>query len=309
MDNRLLKQAADHALGEAGQSPSRLVLIHNGAAVCVTVAVTVITFYLNKQMQAAPGLAGLTTRTTLSFLSLLFTLGSSLLIPFWELGYLRAALCHGRKETATVSTLLEGFRRFLPSLRLFLLLGAVFLGVGFFCLQASSVVFMLTPFSAGFVEAADALLSAEAVLDEAAVYSLIPHMVPMYIIFGILLLVVLVPVLYKYRLAVWSIMDNAPGALAAMGVSLRAMRHRRWELFRLDVSFWWFYALQLLIPLLSYADLLLPYLGVNVNATAAFWVCFLAGQGLQLFLAWRFLPKVQTTYALAYDYLTKPQTP
>lgn len=309
MDNRLLKKSADDALAELGQSPSRLVLIHNGAAVCVTVAITAITFFLDRQVSAAPGLAGLPLRTTLSFIQLLLTLASALLIPFWELGYQRVALCHGRKEPATAATLLEGFRRFLPSLRLFLLLGAVFLGVGFFCLQAANVVFMLTPFSAGFVEAAEALLSAEAVLDEAAVYSLIPHMVPMYIIFGILLLAVLVPVLYKYRLAVWSIMDNAPGALAAMGVSLRAMRYRRWELLRLDVSFWWFYALQLLIPLLSYGDLLLPYLGVSANPTAAFWLCFLAGQGLQLFLAWRFLPKVQTTYALAYDFLTKPQTP
>lgn len=309
MDNRLLKQAADHALAEAGQSPSRLVLIHNGAAVCVTVAITVITFFLDRQVSAAPGLSGLPMRTTLSFIQLLLSLTSALLIPFWELGYQRVALCHGRKEPATAATLLEGFRRFLPSLRLFLLLGAVLLGVGFFCLQAANVIFLFTPFSTGFMEAANTLMSAEAVLDEAAVYSLIPHMVPMYIIFGILLLAVLVPVLYKYRLAAWSIMDNAPGALAAMGMSVRAMRHRRWELFWLDVSFWWFYALQLLIPLLSYADLLLPYLGINVNSTAAFWICFLAGQGLQLFLAWRFLPRVQTTYALAYDYLTKPQTP
>lgn len=309
MDIRFLKKSAGDALAQAKESPARLVLIHNGAAVCVTVAVTLITFYLNKQMNAAPGLAGLTTRTTLSFISMLLTAGSSLLIPFWELGYLRAALCHGRKEEATVSTLFEGFRRFLPSLRLFLLLGALLLAVGFFCLQAATTIFMLTPFSNAFAEAADKLLSAEAVLDAATLESLLPHMFPMYIIFGILLLIVLVPMLYKYRLAQWSIMDNAPGALAAMGMSVRAMRHRRWELFRLDVSFWWFYALQLLIPLLSYADLLLSYVGVKANTDVIFWACFLAGQGLQLFLAWRFLPKVQTTYALAYDCLTKPQTP
>ena len=77
------------------------------------------------------------------------------------------------------------------------------------------------------------------------------------------------------------------------------------NLFLLDLSFWWFYALQAGAVVLSYGDGIAAGLEITlpVSAGAAALISYLLYGAAMLALFWRFGSYVQTTYAVAYDTL------
>ena len=117
---------------------------------------------------------------------------------------------------------------------------------------------------------------------------------------GLVLLVVMIPLFYRLRLVEYSLMDGQDKAIKNMLVSNMQMRYNCLWMFKLDVSFWWYFLLQGLAAVVAYGDVIL-----GVQGDVAYWVCFLASAAIQLVLGWKFLPYVQTSYALAYDEITK----
>ena len=84
----------------------------------------------------------------------------------------------------------------------------------------------------------------------------------------------------------------------------------RWNLFRLDLSMWWYYAAMLVSAAIGYGDQLLPDLGVTLPFSDTV-SCFLfPGVYLAMtFVIFYFLRnRVEVTYALAYDSL-RPREP
>lgn len=306
MDIPTLKTSAAEHLAAAPYSPRKLVLLHTGAALVLSLILTLANYLLTKQIDTTGGLAGIGTRTVLSAIQMFLSIAGAAVMPFWEFGFLRAALNISRREPAQPTTLLEGFRRFGPVLRLLLLRGALFVAVAFFCLQGATMIFMMSPLSFSFMEAAEALIESGAAIDPAAVDGLMVHMIPLYLLWAALLCLFLIPLMYRYRLADWAVMDDAPGARAAMKMSKRWMFLRRKKLFRLDLSFWWYYGLMLLAAGLAYGDQLLSLLGVPLNGDWAFFGFYLLSMAVQFAIAWRFAPQVQTTYAVAYDTFRTP---
>lgn len=304
-----LKTNAADCLSAAPYSPRKLALLHSGAAVAVSLLLTLVNFLLTRQMDATSGLSGITTRAVLSFIQTMLMLVATVAMPFWEFGFYRAALNLSRREPAGPATLLSGFRRFGVVLRLFLLRTGLAIGITIACLQAATILFMLSPWSEMTMVTAEQLLASGDALDETAIAQMMQTMYPVYILFAVLLCVLLLPILYRFRLADWAVMDDTPKALRAMGLSSYWMHGRRTWLFRLDLSFWWYYALMSFSSLLAYGDLLLPAFGVPLNKDLAFFGFYLLSAAVQLLTAWRFAPQVQTTYALAYDALRaeKPQ--
>lgn len=311
MDIPMLKQRAGDCLSGAASPPRYLALIHTAAALAVSLVTTLISFLLTRQVDNTGGLGGLGTRTVLQTVRLLVILAGTAAIPFWHLGYLRAALCTARGQGADLRTLPEGFRRFGISLRLMLLRTLLICLIAVLCMQLSSFLFMLSPFSLGFLEQVQTLLTTgdPSALTEADILGILPSIYPLYGILAVVLGVVLIPLLYRLRLADWFVMDDAPGALAALKQSSRRMRGHRFWLFRLDLSFWWYYGLQLLSGALAYGDLLLELTGLKSGSDGFFWLFYGSSLGLQLLAGWRFLPRVQTAYALAYDHLRSAPEP
>ena len=102
----------------------------------------------------------------------------------------------------------------------------------------------------------------------------------------------------------------AAGALAALRDSRMMTKGNRWNLFRLDLSMWWYYAAVLASAAVAYGDQLLPTLGVTfpLSDTAAYFV-FLGVYLAVIFVIYYFLrSRVEVTYALAYDSL-RPREP
>ena len=124
IESRKLKQQTLQQLSEASYDPKRLALIHAGVALACSLVLTVINYLLSGGIAGTGGLDGIRTRTILmsaqSVLSLVLTVG----MPFWEYGFVAAAMGYARKEQVGPRDLTRGFRQFGPLLRLMLLLTA-----------------------------------------------------------------------------------------------------------------------------------------------------------------------------------------
>lgn len=298
MDIQMVRAMARERVENARYPAKRLALLFVGATVAVGFLLTLVSFLLDRQMASHGGLGGLGTRTMLTMIQTLLMAVSTLVMPFWNLGYTDAVLATARGEAAEPRRLLGGFRRVFPAIRLFLLQAAVVMGVCFFGMQAGSILYMLSPASDGAMIFLEQMMQDVTVIDEAMALQILKLMWPMYALIGVVILALLVPISYRLRLTEFSLMDGEEKALKNMVNSNRKMRGNCWKFFRLDLSFWWYYLLQALAATLAYGDALFP-------GEVAYWGFYIASGVAQLLVGYFFMPRVMTTYAVAYEELTK----
>ena len=303
MEIRQLKAMAQERVNSARFDARKLALLFTAAGVVLSVVLTLVSFILSKQMESTGGLGGIGIRTVLSAVQMLTLLGGTLVMPFWNLGYTRAALDTVRDGGAEPRTLLEGFRLFLPAVRLFLLQSALITLIVVVGIQAGTMLYMLSPVSMAAMDVVESLLAGgeAALADPAAMEKLVSVFWPMYLLIAVVLLAALIPVLYRLRLVEFSLVDGMEKALQNMALSNFRMRGKCFWMFKLDISFWWYYLLQGLAVVLAYTDVLFG------GGAVAYWVCYLLSAAAQIVIGWAFLPRVQASYALAYEALTKEE--
>lgn len=311
MDIPELKRSADRALGNADYSPRRLVLIHTGAALAVSLVLSLISYYVGS-LSTAGGLSGMGTQSALTTAQVVLQAVWQVASPFWQAGLVFAALCYARNRQVAPGSLLQGFRRFKPMLSSYLLRGVQYLGIGFVSIYLSSMVYMLMPFASPVYEAAmqvteDPSLDVYVLLGDSMMGVVLGYMAVFLVVFGVLAL----PVYYRYRMVNYIIMDQpGVGGMQAMFQS-RAMTRRRMELFKVDLSFWWFYVLEALLTVLCYGDMILEALGVAlpVSDGVAYWGFQLLAMAGQLGLYCWAKPKLEVTYACCYEELSQSPEP
>lgn len=303
-----LKNNTARSLDRAGYDPKKLALIHSGAALALSLVVTVLQFVLDRGIANTGGLSGIGLRTFLSTIQMTLSVSIMLLMPFWNAGFSYSALRISQGNEAAPNSLFAGFRRFLPLMRLFLLQMLLYFAITLLCNNLASTLYLLTPFSDGLMEILEPMMddpeALVAALSEGALtQQLLPHLIGMYVITGILLAILGIPMFYRLRMAVFAMMDQPRiGALMAFGISGQLMRRHRFRLFRLDLHFWWFYLAQLLLSVIGCLDILLPVLGISLpfQADVSFFLFYVIYLGLQLVLSWQVSTRVQTTYAHFY---------
>lgn len=305
-----LKAAAADALC-AAPDRRKLILLWAGVSTALPLLASVLHFILEFQIADTGGLSGIGPRSILSTLQSLLSFSTSVLLPFWSLGYIAAILRFARRETAGYPCLLDGFRRFGPALRLMLLELFICAVICFLCIQVGSTVLSFTPLAEpvyAFLNDSQQMLLT-GVIDESLLAAMTKAMIPILAICGVLCAIVLIPVIYHLRLARLILMD-APrcGALFALRESLLLMRKNCMHLLKLDLSFWWYYLAQVLLSLLCYGDIILPMLGVSLpfNEYAAYFIFYIGALLAQFVLLYYCSARVQTTYALFYDTLRTP---
>ena len=135
--------------------------------------------------------------------------------------------------------------------------------------------------------------------------------IPMLLMLLVFYCLLVVPVLYLFRMAPYCLLeDPRAGAIAALRKSRAMMRRNRWNLLKLDVSLWWYYALSLIPMALCYGDVLLPMFGITLpfSATVAYFLCYGLYIVAQFLYCYLFQNSVEVTYAKAYEALKpKPQ--
>lgn len=298
-----------------GKDSRKLAMIHAGITAAVMLVITLLQQALFLGIGQTGGLSGMGTRSMLQTIQTVLQWANMLLVPFWNLGFLFAALCWTRDQYARPGDLLKGFHRFGPYLRLMLIKGALIFLVVVLTSNVSSMFYMLTPQAMelmALIESVNmdmnALNQLLAEMTQGQMAALIRTMLPMLIIWAALSIALLIPVFYRMRMAEWVILDHPGiGAVAAIFLSFKLTRRRCLWLFRLDLKFWWYYGLQLLCQVLLYADVLLTLLGVQLPIGSGAMYLLTVGMYLVSYFAvmTAFRPLVETTYAGAYDGFVK----
>lgn len=305
-------EEARMALKSAAGSPRKLIMLHSGVTLGLGLILSVVGYLLNMGIAQTGGLGGIGMRSALETVQSVLEVVNMVLLPFWSVGYIRAALKWKDREAVDGRTLLFGFHNWGPVLRSLLLQGIVYTALMILGTQLASVVYLMTPAAQSMYALVEKMGTLDAVdvtawMQSEEYQAIFQGMIP-YALAGMALFAV--PVAWRLRFTDYALME-APeqGALRAMLRSLRMTRKRFWPLLKLDLRFWWFYLAQGLILVLGYGDLLLEMAGVElgIHTDAAMFVFYIAALICEFGLyVWK-KNEVFVTYALAYAQLAEPR--
>lgn len=311
MEFRDLKQDADRVLSTARQSPRRIALIFGAVALGVPLMLAVIGELLNMTISTGSGLSGMDARAALDTAQVALQIVSIVAMLFWAPGMIFAAFGYIRGEWVNGSYLPEGFRRFGAVLTSTILIGVQYLVRIFASAYLSAILVSLTPFATPVYKLSQ-MMKENPNLDifTANVEGLWMFYAATAVVFVLVLGVLVVPVFYRYRMVPYIIMDgNGAGGLRAMLQSRLMMYRRRRKLFRLDLSFWWFYVLEFVLGMLPMAYLLAQWMKIQLpfSDDVAYWILQVVAAALQLGLYVLAKPKLEVTYALCYQAFLEPE--
>ncbi len=317
-NRRAIHQTAADALNRAGEEGKRLFLCYSGTITALSMLSLVISYVLDLRIAETGGLSNMGLRSVLSTVQYILPIAQIIVSTCLGFSYQQNVLSMARGQGADYRTLPQGFRHFFLLVRLALLQGLIYFAVGFVAMQLSSIIFAFTPFAQAYYEAVQPLVDSMSVLgtvpalDEATTNAILQACMPAVWIFMGVYLLLFVPVYFRYRMSMFCLADEPRmGAFLAMHKSRLMLRKRCFDLLKLDLTMWWFYALQVLISLVLYSDMLLPILGIQLpwsqNASAYLFNGFAVL--LQFAVYYFTLNRVNVTYAVAYDALQQPREP
>ena len=303
---------ANEAVASASCNPKKLALIHTGIAAGANFVVALLTYLLGSGIGNPEGLTGMNLQVALETAQAILQVAVAMAGPFWAMGFVAAILPMARRQHTDCRNLLQGFRHWGAVLRTLLLQGVMYFAVILACGQIGSLLYTLTPFSAQLTELITqmsisgdmdtaALTAMLMELDQATLMRIFWSMLP-FLALPVLIAVVILS--YRLRLSQYILMDKPQmGALFATFGSIRLTKKNCLRLLKLDLRFWWFYALETLIAVVCYGDLILPMLGVDLgmNEMLASFLFYALGLALQIGLyAWQ-KPQIIASYGLFYD--------
>lgn len=302
----LLKNRSADSLARA-ENPKGMILFHTGVVLLLALLIALVDHLLAQAIENTGGLAGMTTRSMLSTAQSTLHILQIAFIPFWQMGYTFYTLQVARGNATGYGTFAEGLRRFGAVLRLNLFTGAIYMLVSIAAAYVSSFLFMMSPWGAAMLEpiyemAYSGAMDTEA-LEQVINTISVDAALPIFLIFIPCFLLLCAPFFYRFRMAAFWLMDHPKGgALAAMHNSRKMLQGKRMALLRMDLRFWWFYLLDLLVTAICYGDLLLETLGVALpfSQDAAYFIFLGIYMICQLALYYWRQNEVGLTYAHLY---------
>ena len=306
-----LRRKAQTAL-RRGREPQEVIYSYAGITLAVSVAVYVLNLWLNYQISGTGGLGNFGTRAVFSTIQTVLPLLTGAIAMCMNLGFLGGLLRIARGQYADHTDLKIGFRKFWALVRLTILESVLYFLVVFLAVQLGSVIFSFTPWAEPLIEALMPLMSSDPfALEEAALLEMLPLIMPLMITAGIAALLMLLPVMFKLRMAYFCLLDDPKGrALAAIRESGRMMRGRFLQMLAVDLSNWMYYGASVLVALVLYADLILALLGIAlpVDAAAVSAAVYILSAVLQFAVTVWLHPTAELTYLTAFDQLReKPE--
>ena len=239
-----IKAETDRALRRAND-PRKVILAYAGITVLLSALLTLANALLSDRIAGTGGLANFGIRSILSTAQSVLPMIQSIALLCLEFGYLHATLRISRGQYADHTDLKVGFHRFGAIIRLTMWQYFLIFSVTMMLFYLSMQIFILTPWADPLLDLLTPLVTeaganAAALMDEAMMDQALQLMVPMLVIYGIVCCVVLIPILYGFRMATYVLLDDPNGrAFAALRTSKQMMRRNKFRLFKLDLSFWW----------------------------------------------------------------------
>ena len=311
-DRRAICDHAKSALEANRQPMQRIVLIYLCIITGLSIAGSILTVVLTDRIADTGGLSNMGLRSILSTAQTLLPLVQALALLGLQVGFTDAALKTCRGQRVSPELLRSGFRRFFPQLRSILLQAFLYGAAAMLCMYLATYIFLFLPVSQDFqalimpVIQSASILSSEIVLDDATILAAADAVLPVVWIFAGLFILLFIPMYYHYRLTLYRILDHErPRAFVALLESRGMMRRSRLQLLKLDLHFWWYYLLQLLIPLVCYGDMLLPMVGITLPLPemVSYYLFLILSLALQFVFLYACMNRVAVTYAAFYDVL------
>ena len=315
-NTRAIRTAAQEALA-VHQNPQRIPLVYAGFSALLSLAVTIISYLISLNIDQMTGLSNMGTRAILSTVKSTLPLAQLIFLMGWEIGYLMCALRLARRRYAEFMDLKNGFSKFGAVLRTKLLTAIVYLGLALGSMYLSVFIFMMLPISNAFYEImaplldSTTILSSGIVMDDATLAAASATIWPAFLIFAVVFAALGLPILYSFRMVSFCLIDNShQSALAILKESRTMMRGKKLSLFKLDLSFWWFFLLEGLITVVAYLDMLLPMAGITLpwSDTVSYYGFYILSLVGQVLLSWAYLNRVTVSRAIFYDAI-RPETP
>ena len=313
MENLNAKQLMQQAREQLdGKDSRKLAAFHTGVLAAVALGLTLMQYALSTGIGNTSGLSGLSTLSILETMQTVLQWINMILLPFWSLGFVYAALKWSRGEYARKEDLLTGFRRFRPYLGLTFNRLLLTICVSIISVNIGSIIYGMLPASEGLADltaaasaGTEALYQAMEQMSMEELMALGRSLLPMMLIVLAIGALLLIPMLYRFRMAEYVILDQ-PGTrgLIAMLQSAALLRRRCWQLFLVDLKFWWYYGLKILCIVLCYIDVLLRTAGVALPQNGLVYLGSYLLYLVAMFLVETcFRPVVNTSYACAYQTL------
>ena len=313
-----VKKQAARILRERSPEFRKTMLLHSAVSVVFLLLTALVGFFLNHAMADNQGLSGMGNTAILRTAQVMLTMIGNILLPFWELGILYAATRAVRGESTEFSWLARGFHRFGMVIRYFFLWFVILMAVGLVCSNVIMVLTMFLPAPQAITEAlggvdptayTDFALMLEDMmkaLSQVPKAQLLWYFVPMGIIYVSAYIALLIMLSYRFKMSRYLLLDETPmRARKTLGISGKITRGERGNLFKLDLSFWWYYLLQIAVAAVVYVPDILKAAGITlpVDGSTANLLAYVVYCVLSLVLAWSAGAYYQTSIACAYETL------
>ncbi len=320
LNPRELKDAASRRIQEASFDPKKLILIHTGVIVALNLIVSGLNVYLSEQIGTTGGLGGLGLRSVLQTAQTVLSYFATFFTPFWTAGLLFSMVSVARGNEVGPRSLLHGFRRFGSVLSYTLWEMLIYMFACMMLCYLVTYVYLMTPLAREFLVYMEKLMQnpelflANGSVNMAALplETLYPMLIPLLILYFAALIPVALCLGYRFRLGIFLLVEGIPrGALGAFFVSSKLMKGHKWQMLKLDLSFWWYYLLEGLLMLVLYLDVILSALGIAlpVSGIVAYFITILLYGVLQLVLHWWIKARIDVTYASAYEAIYREVVP
>ncbi len=303
---KILKQRAASLLSE--NNCGKIILLYGAILYGASMLLSVLDLLFIAAIDTAGGLAGMDIRAFWSTVQSLLSMAVSLALPYWQIAIVYICIRLTRQQEVELHVLKRGFDRFGPVLRYNILLAAIMFGVSMAASYLTVPFLINIPIPDSLQEFLVALGQTEepqALLESTELVTyFISLLLPMLLISGGAMLYIS----YRLRLCHYLLLDDPKsGAIQAMSLSGQMTKGYKWQLFKLDLSFWWYYLLQGVLASLPMVPAVLIAAGAAVPSLELLYLLaqLVSFVGSMALLRWKGL-YVELTYACAYDRLRTP---
>ena len=317
LNNRELKARGAALAGDYREGNRGIVLLYCGVIAALSLGSNGLHMLLDSQIGQTGGLSGMGMRSVLQTVQEVLSYLNSFFTPFWSAGFLYAMLAMVRGRAPVTGDLTAGFRRFgrvLGHMAFQVLLTVALL---MSVVNLAAVIFSFSPMGARFAEQMGPVLTDPNLIaaDGTVDLSLIPldalktAAIPMVLITAALFLPVYTFLNYGFRLSMYLVLERPIGGVRAHFESMRMMRGHKWQMLKLDLSFWWYYLLGVGVSVIGYLDVILAMLGISLpmNDTVMFFATLIAYCVLYTLVCLWKKCDVDAAYVLAFEAIAHPE--
>lgn len=305
---RELKTRSAGLVSENRAAVRRTALLYSGVIAALTLGSNGLSIYLESRIDATGGLDGVGLRSILQTIQQLLYDVNTYFGPFWSAGFLAAMIALVRGRAPEGRDLTEGFRRFFRVVGHMAFRFLVTVALGTAAANLGAVLFSMTPAGREFTRTMAPILAESSILNADGTVNL--ELIPQELLMSVAILVLLVLALfglmylyvsYQFRLSLYLVMDRPIGAVQAHFLSARLMRGHKWQMCRLDLSYWWYYLLLAAISLTAYLGPTLSMLALPLDPTVTYFAALAVYCALFMGLCIWKKSRVDASYVLACE--------